>query len=39
MRTRLAEVGGSMERDVRDGTRLTLVVPRKADPARAMVAS
>ena len=39
MRTRLAEVGGSMERDVRHGTRLTLVIPRKADPARAMVAS
>jgi len=39
MRVRLAAVGGSMERDVRHGTRLTLVVPRKADPTRAMVAS
>ncbi len=39
MRARLAEIGGSMERDARHGTRLTLVVPRKADLARAMVAS
>jgi two-component system sensor histidine kinase DesK len=39
MRARLAEIGGCMERDVQHATRLTLVVPRKADPARAMVAS
>ncbi len=39
MRARLAEVGGTMERDAQHGTRLTLVVPRKPDAARAMVAS
>jgi two-component system sensor histidine kinase DesK len=39
MRARLSEVGGSMDRDVQRGTRLTLVVPRKPDAARAMVAS
>jgi two-component system sensor histidine kinase DesK len=39
MRARLAEVGGSMERDGQHGTRLTLVVPRKPDATRAMVAS
>ena len=39
MRARLAEIGGSMERDGQHGTRLTLVVPRKADATRAMVAS
>ena len=30
MRARLAEIGGTMERDARRGTRLTLVVPRRA---------
>jgi two-component system, NarL family, sensor histidine kinase DesK len=39
MRARLAEIGGTMERDARRGTRLTLVVPRRPDVARAMVAS
>jgi two-component system, NarL family, sensor histidine kinase DesK len=39
MRARLAEVGGTMERDARQGTRLTLVVPRRPDVGRAMVAS
>jgi two-component system sensor histidine kinase DesK len=39
MRARLAEIGGTMERDARRGTRLTLVVPRKPDVRRTMVAS
>jgi len=39
MRARLAEIGGTMERDARHGTRLTLVVPRRPNVARAMVAS
>ena len=39
MRARLAEIGGTMERDARRGTRLTLVVPRRPEVARAMVAS
>jgi two-component system sensor histidine kinase DesK len=39
MRARLAEIGGTMERDARQGTRLTLVVPRRLDVAPAMVAS
>ena len=39
MRARLAEIGGTMERDARRGTRLTLVVPRRPTVARAMVAS
>ena len=39
MRARLAEIGGTMERDARHGTRLTLVVPRRPDVARAMAAS
>jgi two-component system sensor histidine kinase DesK len=39
MRARLAEVGGSMERESQRGTRLTLVVPRRPDATRTMVAS
>jgi two-component system sensor histidine kinase DesK len=39
MRARLAEIGGTMEREARRGTRLTLVVPRRRDAPRAMVAS
>ena len=39
MRARLAEIGGTMERDARQGTRLTLVIPRRANVPRAMVAS
>ena len=39
MRARLAEIGGTMERDARRGTRLTLVVPRRPDVARAVAAS
>jgi len=39
MRARLAEIGGTLERDARRGTRLTLVVPRRPELARAMVAS
>jgi two-component system sensor histidine kinase DesK len=39
MRTRLAEIGGSIDRDARQGTRLTLVVPRRPAIARAMAAS
>ena len=39
MRARLAEIGGTMERDARSGTRLTLVVPRRPNVERAMAAS
>ena len=39
MRARLAEIGGTMERDASRGTRLTLVVPRRKIAAPAMVAS
>ena len=39
MRARLAEIGGTMERDARRGTRLTLVVPRRPTVERAMAAS
>ncbi len=39
MRARLAEIGGTMERDARHGTRLTLIVPRRPAAATAMVAS
>lgn len=39
MRARLAEVGGSMDRDTRHGTRLTLVVPNRPAVERAMAAS
>lgn len=39
MRSRLAEIGGSINRDGRHGTRLTLVVPRRPIDERAMAAS
>jgi two-component system, NarL family, sensor histidine kinase DesK len=39
MRTRLAEIGGTLERDSRSGTRLTLTVPHRRDTSRAVVAS
>lgn len=40
MRARMAEVGGTLERDGRRGTRLTLTVPLRQDaPAGALVAS
>jgi two-component system sensor histidine kinase DesK len=39
MRTRLAEIGGTLERDSRSGTRLTLTVPQRRDASRAVVAS
>jgi two-component system sensor histidine kinase DesK len=39
MRARLAEIGGSIDRDTRAGTRLTLVIPRRPAIERAMAAS
>jgi two-component system sensor histidine kinase DesK len=39
MRARLAEIGGTMERDAHRGTRLILLVPRQPQVARTMVAS
>jgi two-component system sensor histidine kinase DesK len=39
MQARLAEVGGTLERDGRTGTRLTLTLPQRRDASRAMVPS
>jgi two-component system, NarL family, sensor histidine kinase DesK len=39
MRARLAEIGGTLDRDGRRGTRLTLTVPERREARPAMVAS
>jgi hypothetical protein len=40
MRARLAELGGTLERDIRHGTRLTLRVPKTGESgATALVTS